>query len=240
MMPAAGWEAFATASARALEASIGQEPAVAVWDGTRLVSARGTALHLAGSDTWDPRPSLARLASGALTWPAVADRLSGMLLKARAIAGTDEDILGDGIIALSFAARLHAVDFPVSIVGFGPGTTPSGDDWIAGYLCAADLVGGAPGQAVQTFRNATRAVLDRTTAAGRALLLGALAGAPPAYLVRLARAAVAMASALGGGSEAAISEAVARVESALDAALQHGATSGADAVSGFVAGLRRR
>lgn len=239
MMPASGWDAFAAGTASELEEAGGQRNAEVSWDGTRLKSALGTALDFDGSQTWDPRPSLAGLGQGARAWVAVADRLQGMLLRAHGAATLDDGILGNGTIARAFAARLQAVDFPVSIVGFGPGTTPSGDDWIAGYLCAADLIGGTPGLAAREFRNSIQAVLDRTTAAGRALLLGALAGAPPAYLVSLARAAATMASALDGQRPKA-SDAGGPLESALAAALRHGATSGADAVSGFVAGLRRQ
>lgn len=240
MMPAAGWEAFAAATARALDAAAGREPAMAVWDGARLVSARAAVLDLAAYEIWDPRPHLLSLAtcSDDTTRSMVADRLAAMLLGAHEAAGTDEGILGSGSMARAFKARLASDRFPVSIVGFGPGTTPSGDDWIAGYLCAADIAGGAPGQAVPEFRDAVRPALDRTTAAGRSLLLGALAGAPPAYLVLLAGAVAAMARAVAAASERDLSGAVLLVAAALDAALRHGATSGEDALTGFVAGLR--
>jgi len=240
MMPASGWDAFAAGMAHALDAAARDEFALATWDGARLVGAHGTTLDLAGCETWDPRPTLAGLASGPdkMMWSAVADRLMDMLFMAHAATGTDEGILGDGAIARAFAARLCSTRFPVCIVGFGPGTTPSGDDWIAGYLCAADSVSGAPGQAVPGFRGAIRQALDRTTAAGRSLLLGAIAGVAPAYLVRLAEGAAALARALGRDSEQAASEAETLVAAALDAALRHGATSGEDALLGFVAGLR--
>jgi len=240
MMPAAGWEAFAATTARALDAATGHEPAMAVWDGARLVSARAAVLDLAAYEIWDPRPYLSGLASfhDGTPWSMVADRLAGMLLRAHEAAGTDEGILGSGTIARAFATRLASARFPVSIVGFGPGTTPSGDDWIAGYLCAADIAGGTPGQAVPELRDAVRPALDRTTAAGRSLLLGALAGAPPVYLVRLAGAVASLAQALISGSELALSKAEPQLRAALDAALHHGATSGEDALAGFVAGLR--
>jgi hypothetical protein len=240
MMPASGWEAFAADAANALDAAARDEFALATWDGARLACARGAALDLAGCGIWDPRPMLAGLASGSdrMMWSAVADRLVDMLLAAHAATGTDEGILGDGTIARAFAARLRSTRFPVCIVGFGPGTTPSGDDWIAGYLCAADSVSGAPGQAVPGFRDSIQQALDRTTAAGRSLLLGAIAGAAPAYLVRLAEAAASWACTLGCDSQQAASEAETLVAAALDAALRHGATSGEDALLGFVAGLR--
>jgi len=68
--------------------------------------------------------------------------------------------------------------------------------------------------------------LTRTGAAGRALLEGALEGAPPAYLVDLALAAADR----GPGAPG-------RLERAVDGALGHGATSGEDALAGFMAGL---
>lgn len=240
MMPASGWEAFAGGAARALDEAAQGEFVLATWDGAGLVCASGAALDLAGGETWDPRPSLAGLASGSgqMMWSAVAERLQDMLLAAHAATGTDQGILGDGTIARAFAARLRSTRFPACIVGFGPGTTPSGDDWIAGYLCAVDTVSGSPGQTVPKFRAAIRQALDGTTAAGRSLLLGAIAGAAPAYLVRLALDAAALARAAGGDSGQATSEAEALVAAALYAALHHGATSGEDALSGFVAGLR--
>jgi len=240
MMPAAGWEAFAATTARALDAASGHEPAVAVWDGARLVGARAAVLDLAAYEIWDPRPYLSGLASfhDGPPWSLVADRLAGMLLRAHEAAGTDDGILGSGTMARAFAARLRSKQFPVCIVGFGPGTTPSGDDWIAGYLSAADMAGGAPGQVLPEFRDAVRPALDRTTAAGHSLLLGALAGAPPVYLVRLAGAVASLAQALIAGSEQAISGAESELAAAIETALHHGATSGEDALSGFVAGLR--
>ena len=38
MMPAAGWDAFAAGTARALDVATRHEPAMAIWDGTRLIS----------------------------------------------------------------------------------------------------------------------------------------------------------------------------------------------------------
>ena len=112
-------------------------------------------------------------------------------------------------------------------MGFGPGTTPAGDDWLSGYLLASYLLAGGPGTGAAELRLSIRAALPRTGAAGRALLEGSLAGVPPAYLVALA---LALADP-GPGGEVSLARAVGE-------ALEHGASSGEDALAGLLAGLR--
>jgi len=117
-------------------------------------------------------------------------------------------------------------DFPAALVGFGPGTTPAGDDWLAGYHCAADLVSGrGPGNAEAALRDEIRARLGRTTATGRSLLTGALAGVPPRYLCALVEA---LAEPCASDDE---------LVDAVESALSHGASSGRDAVDGFLNAL---
>lgn len=155
--------------------------------------------------------------------------LRTLLAKAYAAGRRAEGLHGTGAFAQGFRRLLAHSDFPAVAVGFGPGTTPAGDDWLAGYLVALDLREGGPGKAVLPLRQRIRGRLDQTTAAGRALLQGALAGSPPEYLVALAEAAAQGLTLPVPGQEL--------FRAAVAAALAHGATSGEDALAGFLYGL---
>lgn len=210
----------------------------------------------AAADSWDPRPRLAELSRGfaeagrsGASRPAAAAAAAARLraalsrvaaaAQARGDAGEaagDATIRGSGPFGRGFEAMKKRGDFPAALVGFGPGTTPAGDDWLAGYLCAADFASGrGPGAAEAALRKEIGSRLGRTAAAGRSLLTGALHGVPPRYLCAVVEALAApcadrFAPALGGEPDAAL---VAAVESALS----HGASSGRDAVDGFLSGL---
>ncbi len=199
----------------------------------------------AAAEPWDPRPRLAELsrafaAAGRDGAPAAAaDRLRAALRRAEAAdrhrrggadgtdgTADDDTIRGNGPYGRAFEAMKARDDFPAALVGFGPGTTPAGDDWLAGYLCAADLTSGrGPGYAEAALRNEIVCRLDRTTAAGRSLLTGALAGVPPRYLCALVEA---LAEPCAGDDE---------LVDAVESALSHGASSGRDAVDGFLSAL---
>lgn len=204
----------------------------------------------AAADIWDPRPRLAELSrafsesyliGGGAPGAAAAARIRAALSRVEACVqrrggadggGDDGSIRGSGPYGRAFAAMRKRGDFPAALVGFGPGTTPAGDDWLAGYLCAAELAG-TPGSAA--LRDRIRSRLGLTTAAGRSLLTGALEGIPPRYLCVLVEALVAPSAelidpALGQAPDAAL---VAAVESALS----HGASSGRDAIDGFLSAL---
>lgn len=222
------------------------------WDGRRLElraplggEAGRIALDFSDGRAWDPReprrgPISAEAAAAAI------QAIRGALALARAGGRPSEGIHGDGPMAAAFGRLSAAERFPANLVGFGPGTTPAGDDWLAGYLAAADLVAGKPGGAEPELRAAVSAALERTTAAGRALLIGALAGAAPAYLSALAAAARLAesgpgATAGGHAAEPAAGESgPGAIEAAVMGALDHGATSGEDALAGFVAGLEAK
>jgi hypothetical protein len=155
----------------------------------------------------------------------VAAELRALLAEVYAAGRRAEGLHGTGAFAVGFRRLEAHPDFPAVAVGFGPGTTPAGDDWLAGCLVALDLRAGGPGAAAALLRQKIRDRLEQTTAAGKALLLGALAGAPPDYLVGLAEAAAGQAQGLAG------------LRSAVANCLEHGATSGEDALAGFVYGL---
>ena len=124
----------------------------------------------------------------------------------------------DALRALHAAARL---------VGLGPGLTPSGDDFLVGFL--AGLWSSARSDARRlAFRNAFGSGLSRladgTGDVSRAYLLSAIAGN---FSERLALLAVAIARAAKPPE----------VRAATRAALAVGATSGADGVIGLLAGI---
>ena len=105
------------------------------------------------------------------------------------------------------------------LVGLGVGFTPSGDDFICGALAATDsmrAVAASPGLEVGP-------ILDRlstTTLAGATLLSLAGAKSFPAYLVQFVSQLIE--SKMSG------------VEDAVHMAIGHGATSGTDALVGFL------
>jgi hypothetical protein len=202
--------------------------------------------------------SAGRITSGsasgvsALAEVSLAADIRALLAKAYAAGRRAEGMHGSGVFAAGFKRLQVHPDFPAVAVGFGPGTTPAGDDWLAGCLVALDLRAGGPGKAAALLRQKIRDRLEQTTAAGRALLLGALAGAPPEYLVGLAEAAadgfvvniaVERASVIVG--DLAVEERqtgeqalwLGGLRVAVAKCLEHGATSGEDALAGFVYGL---
>jgi len=267
----AGFKVFAAAAARVTG---DHEDRVSVkWDGRLLlcqtqskVDAPSGRLDFTGVVLWDPRMETewkehlrsgntqtgearnSRGGPGFIDAPAVKTVIGSInqaIAYARAGGRPAEGMHAAGAYQTMFARLAVEADFPANLVGFGPGTTPAGDDWLAGYLAALDLAVAAllvddtgvdcrkSGAAcarlrAEQVRAALAGRLERTTAAGRALLLGAIAGIPPGYLWELSWAALRDIEAGGGHSR--ITECVGR-------ALEHGATSGEDALAGFTAGL---
>jgi hypothetical protein len=205
---------------------------------------------------WDPRDELREhCAALNMTKEGLSAAMASSLallnaFLARTRSESSDGIGGMGPFAAAFTGLKERRDFPACLVGFGPGTTPAGDDWLAGFLAASELAGcageagvwaagyGAPRaetrgprpgpawQALAELRKDIKSRLHRTGAAGRSLLLGALAGAPPAYLLRVRQACLSCAA--DGG--AALSQAMADAQ-------RHGASSGRDSLEGFRAGL---
>jgi hypothetical protein len=239
----AGFKAFAAAAARVTG---DHEVRVSLkWDGRLLlchaegkVDAPFDMLDFTGAVLWNPRmetvPSAYRGGTrflDALAVNTVIGIINQVIADARARGRPVEGIHAAGAWRTMFAKLAAEADFPANLVGFGPGTTPAGDDWLAGCLAALDLTAGAgpAGTLAVRVRAALAGRLERTTAAGRALLLGAIAGLPPEYLWELSRAALGGIE--DGNGRGRITECVGR-------ALEHGATSGEDALAGFIAGLR--
>lgn len=224
-----GFEDFLAEASAALS---GNGETASMWYNGKMlsiVSSRRITAHTETARVWDPRDVLEKAARG-LDGHKLHRIANAIELEVRAAheSGRSHDgIHSAGPFALAFRRLQAAPDFPANLVGFGPGSTPAGDDWLSGYLTGRDLVEGGPGQAQKALRATLAGALERTTPAGRALLLGAIAGGPPAYLVELAQAATA-----GIHMEAKVREAVL-------AALEHGATSGEDAIVGFMEALRQ-
>jgi hypothetical protein len=133
--------------------------------------------------------------------------------------------------APSQAARLEALS---GLVGLGPGSTPSGDDFITGVLLgeeALKLLLTTEAKAVADSREpmipwsmekeGLRVATDRTNDSGKTLLWQALQGHFPQYLIETVRS---------------ISDAEGKQEiaEAVERAVSRGATSGTDALTGFL------
>jgi hypothetical protein len=131
----------------------------------------------------------------------------------------------------SRAGRLKVLS---GLVGLGPGSTPSGDDFITGVLMGEEisrLLLSAEAKAVASDqRNMVacaidkenlRVVMNRTNDAGKTLLWQALQGHFPEYLIETVRSV----SHAKGKQE---------IVDAVQRAVGRGATSGTDALTGFV------
>jgi hypothetical protein len=186
---------------------------------------------------WDPRSLLGAAAASIAPHDDLAIRALCELIELGIGALYDkgrqaEGIHGEDTFGSAFRRLCLDPDFLLKLVGFGPGSTPAGDDFLAGFLAGRDLLEGGPGLAQAALRTALRTRLVRTTPAGRALLLGALDGVPPAYLVDLMLAAAAWLAERHVQAES-------RLLGAVEEAMRHGATSGEDALTGFIYALGR-
>lgn len=113
------------------------------------------------------------------------------------------------------------------LVGLGPGLTPSGDDFICGYLAGLRCAS-PPGSGRQAFLAALNVFIPQvtgcTTLVSRAYLLHAAQG-------RFSQALLILANAICQARP------LAEVQAATRRALQSGSTSGADGVLGLLATL---
>jgi hypothetical protein len=146
-------------------------------------------------------------------------------------------VLSDIQSAPSRAGRLKVLS---GLVGLGPGSTPSGDDFITGFLMADDLsrlLLSTEAKAVASDeRNMVAcamekedlgAAMNRTNDAGKTLLWQALQGHFPEYLIETLRS---------------VSDAKGKQEivDAVERAVGGGATSGTDALTGFLFSMEGR
>ena len=141
------------------------------------------------------------------------------------------DLLRGDRSAASRSVRLDALS---SLVGLGPGSTPSGDDFVAGVLLGEEALRLLPSTEAKAVADNLEPMIpwseekedlwiavNRTTDAGKTLLWQALHGQFPNFLIETIRCV----SAAKGKQE---------IAEAVDSAVACGATSGTDALTGFV------
>jgi hypothetical protein len=204
--------------------------------GERLLTVGDVTFDLTRPELWDARPDWDALRAQRAQVVAAAHAArssssglqSGSLLKqagpavkaaVAAFLGAWQRGMGDELVA---AAR--------SLCGLGPGLTPAGDDWLAGWLLAQhlseDLRGLGPAAGWYDLAGLIADITaDRTTTLSRAFLACAAVGeADEMWHVLLSALA----------EEPMTSPAVSQ---STDAILAHGDTSGAAMLAGFLAGM---
>lgn len=185
--------------------------------------------------------ALAELQQAGIDWQTASEaQCAGVLAELR--RHIDEEHLAgrpfsglhdDTVFSRHFRRLQNRPDWPANLVGFGPGTTPAGDDWLGAYLLALDMNGERCAAEAARLRMEIQDRLKQTSTAGRTLLLGALGGETPAWLTGLASALAALAAGKAAASRYNLPEQVRY-------ALAHGATSGEDTLAGLLAGLTLR
>ena len=183
-------------------------------------------IDLTAAETWDPQAARQVLRARKRQIAAGAKVIAGILAEADwspARCGLPEAICVQA--ALGQAAAI------CSLVGLGPGLTPAGDDWLAGWLLAQNLVGEdlrgfRPTEGWHDLEGLILAMAaDRTTTLSRALLACAAAGEADAAWHTLL-------SALAADPMTNLP-----IYQSTEAVLSHGATSGAAMLLGFCQGV---
>lgn len=127
--------------------------------------------------------------------------------------------------AMRFDGRnQHRIRGLSQLVGLGPGFTPSGDDFITGVLAGervCQVLWGAVHPVSEIDKEELRESLPKTNDAGRTLLWQALKGRFPAYMTEAVKG---FAGARGPNE----------TREAVSSAVDHGETSGTDALAGLV------
>ncbi len=212
------------------------EPGVALPADTRFVvstpeqmpgtssSAWHVQLDLSAATLWDARPAWARLQARPAQIAAGA-KIVADILAARGIT------LASCGLPTAECATLDAslssnTQYPIShairaLIGRGPGLTPAGDDWLAGWLLAAWL---APdGRAAERGSLVVDIAAGRTTTLSQAFLACAAAGEADEHWHHLL-------TALADAPTTALP-----IYQATNIILSHGATSGAAMLLGLLA-----
>ena len=219
------------------------------FDGYRLVM-EGLVVDLLGRPTW--QGTLSQEEVQGVTAAKVAFMKEALLLKGRdggllgLLRGGEPDtpfvtmamkVLSAVQGSASQAARLKAF---LGLVGLGPGATPSGDDFVAGVLLGEKVLrflrpkeakAVAPGRGTMlpwaAEKEGFRVAMNRTNDAGKTLLWQALDGRFPNYLIEMVRSV----------SKA---EASHDITEAVERAVSRGASSGTDALTGFLFSMEGR
>ena len=176
-------------------------------------------IDLSAADLWNPQPDWQLLRARRQQVVAGAAVITGILATAGwtpARCGLPEALCGQ--------AADGKADAVCALVGLGPGLTPAGDDWLAGWLLAQQLDQDLTGLQSRSMSGLT----ERTTTLSRALLACAAAGETD-------ESWHALLSALA--DEPMANQPICRSTTVI---LAHGATSGAAMLTGFVAGVERR
>jgi hypothetical protein len=177
-------------------------------------------IDLSAAVPWNPQPDWDHLRTRRRQIAAEAKAIAGILAESGwtpARCGLPE--------ALCEQAARGQADAVRALVGLGPGLTPAGDDWLAGWLLAQH-VGGEDLRGLRNLEGLIVALAaDRTTTLSRALLTCAAAGeADAAWHALLATLAEVPLSNLP-------------IYQSTEAVLSHGATSGAAMLLGFCQGV---
>jgi hypothetical protein len=195
--------------------------------------------------TWEPRPSVHRVAAHDLAdrlrtarATVVADGASESLLPLLWATESDLDGLGPGLVRtagisarLLWDAAIRRDEGSVGraargLAGLGPGLTPSGDDLLAGFAAGWVLVGEALGLDGAVHRRVAGAILS-----------GAESGASPLGLAWLRHACRGeLLEPMTGFVTALLAEETRDLDAAARSALAVGSSSGTDWMVGFVLG----
>lgn len=219
-------------------------------DGAALSLGKGWRLALAPAVEWDPYPTYDRLAR----WPQVVARNLDWLrqhlpleapqasLAARPLVLTQGAFGSRPSVALVQSRAGQLIDgvqegyqqgdlgqitaYASRLAGLGPGLTPAGDDWLAGWLvglrAAAAMNPTDPPLAVEAVgRAVVGSARTRTSRLSLAFLQAAADGA-------VAEAWHALLAALPDADPTPLRHAAAEI-------MRHGATSGSDMLAGFLA-----
>lgn len=219
-------------------------------DGQWLHLGQGWRLDLARAAPWNPQPDYGRLAR----WPRVVARNLAWLrqhlpleapqasLAARPLASTQGAFGSWPSVALVQARACALTDgvrqgyeqgdlsrivaFAGRLAGLGPGLTPAGDDWLAGWLVGLRAAAAMNGARPPLDLNAVgRAVVGsarpRTSRLSLAFLQAAADGA-------VAEPWQALLAALADAEQTPLRHAAAEI-------MRYGATSGSDMLAGFLA-----
>ena len=168
--------------------------------------------HLVPAHVWTPPPARSGLAStNAFLYNLVGDAHTSDSVSTRIDAVVGE-LAADG-----------GLDAVASLVGFGPGLTPAGDDALTGLFAVGYRVAGAPPW-VAALAAAVEPLLARTTSIGAHQLRLAARG-------DFAEPVVAVTDAFATADSDALAPAVRRLQ-------RIGATTGGDTLAGIHAALR--
>lgn len=195
------------------------QPGAAATAGRGLISLPGLIIEV--RRWWQPAPSLAAICTDALHRR--AEELAALLSPT---SSSGSAALGAALLAGDSAAVIEAAD---DLIGAGPGSTPAGDDLIAGVLVTLALLAPVNADAAVAHerigrplaRHTIQAARGRTTQLSVALLSSAAAGQPCGEVADLLRA-------LGGRIP---------LRPAVDALLAVGHTSGTELAHGVLAAV---